>query len=120
MMTRKCFWLGCLILTVVMLACEEKQPAGVLSKQQMVSALTEFYLKEARFNAIGVPVDSAAVLLDYYKLKYARQNNFSDSALDVSYQYYMSNPKLLSEIYDQVIDSLALREQKADVPKAVQ
>jgi hypothetical protein len=120
MMTRKCFWLGCLILAMVMLACGEKQPEGVLSKEQMVSALTEFYLKEARFNAIGVPVDSAAILMDYYKLKYAQQNNFSDSALDVSYQYYMSNPKLFSEIYDQVIDSLALREQKADILNTVQ
>jgi hypothetical protein len=120
MMTRKCFWLGCLILTVVMGACEEKEPEGVLSKEQMVSVLTEFYQREARFNALGIPVDSAAALMDYYKLKYARQNNLSDSAIDFSYQYYMNNPKLLSEIYDQVIDSLALREQKADIPKAVQ
>ena len=116
MMTRISFWMSCLVCWMILFSCQEKQPEGLLSKQQMVSALLEFYQKEARFNTLGVSTDSTAALMHYYKLKYIQQHNLNDSAIDFSYQYYLSKPKLLSEIYDQVIDSLALREQKADAP----
>lgn len=114
MITRKLVFLGCCLVALLVLSCEEKRPAGILSKGQMVSALTDFYLKEAKINLLGLPSDSAAALMAHYKDQYARGKAFSDSALDVSYQYYLNRPLELSAIYDQVIDSLALREQRAD------
>ena len=114
MITRKLVFLGCCLAALLVLSCGEKRPEGILSKDQMVSALTDFYLKEARVNTLGLLTDSAATLLQYHKDEYARGKNFTDTALDVSYQYYLNRPLVLSAIYDQVIDSLVLREQRAD------
>lgn len=114
MITRKLIFSGCCLVAVLVLSCGEKRPEGILSKDQMVSALTDFYLKEAKINTMGFVPDSAATLMEYYKAKYEREKNFSDTTLDASYQYYLNRPHELSIIYDRVIDSLALREQRAD------
>jgi hypothetical protein len=116
MITRKLVFLGCCLVAILVLSCEEKRPEGILSKDQMVSALTDFYLKEAKVNLLGLPTDSATKLIKYYKNEYARGKKFADTTLDASYQYYLNRPLEISAIYDQVIDSLVLREQRADSP----
>jgi hypothetical protein len=40
--------------------------------------------------------------------------NISDTTLRETYQYYLNNPKDLEEVYTAVIDTLSLREQKAN------
>jgi Domain of unknown function (DUF4296) len=119
MITRKWPRLCCLILMGVFSGCKPDRPAGILSKDQMVNALTDFYLKEARINTLGLPVDSTTAIMDYYMQQYAAGKNFPDSAIDQSYDYYLNQPLEMSEIYDRVIDSLALREQKAEKPAVV-
>jgi hypothetical protein len=114
MITRKLVFFGCFLAGVLTLSCGEKRPEGILSKDQMVSALTDFYLKEAKVNTLGLLTDSAAIVMQRYKDEYARGKQFPDTALDVSYQYYLNRPLEISEIYDRVIDSLVLREQRAD------
>ena len=114
MITRKLVFLGCCLAAVLVLSCEEKRPDGILSKDQMVSALTDFYLKEAKVNTLGLLTDSAATLMEHYKDEYARGKKFADTTLDASYQYYLNRPLEISAIYDRVIDSLVLREQRAD------
>ena len=104
------------ILTFCHLSCSPSSPPeGILSKAEMAKAMTEFYLKESKITAMRISSDSALVLFKYYKQQYSQENNFSDSTLENSYQYYLSNPTELSEIYDRIIDSLALKEQRAGV-----
>jgi hypothetical protein len=114
MITRKLVYLSCCLAAVLVLSCGEKRPDGILTKDQMVSALTDFYLKEAKLNTLGFPPDSTTTLMEYYKDEYSRGKRFADTTLDASYQYYLNKPLELSIIYDRVIDSLALREQRAD------
>lgn len=101
------------ILAIFLLACDhEKTPPGVLNKEEMARALTELYVREARVNVAGISVDSASALMDYYQTLYAQKHGMSDSTLAISFQYYLERPKALSDIYDVVIDTLALREQR--------
>lgn len=88
-------------------------PAGILSKDEMAKAMTEFYLKETKINALMISQDSALVLFQYFKQKYADDYDLPDSAIDKSYHYYLGRPIEMGEIYDRVIDTLALKEQKA-------
>jgi hypothetical protein len=89
----------------------EKTPPGILTKAEMAQALTELYVHEARVNMQGILPDSSRTLMEYFQVMYAEQHGIGDSAVSVSFQYYMERPKALSDIYDVVIDSLALREQ---------
>jgi Domain of unknown function (DUF4296) len=111
------FFTSCALLaiaTCALVSCKPKTetPEGILSKDEMAKILTEFYLKEAKINNMQLAHDSTLVLFQYYKQQYVKENNLKDSVLDVSYQYYLARPKQLSEVYDRIIDSLALREQR--------
>ena len=109
------FFLLFIILGLIF-SCSKKNsaPEGILSKDEMAKVLTEFHLKESKIGLLGISQDSSQKLFEYYKLKYAGENNIPDSVLENSYQYYLANTAELSEIYDRVIDTLALREQRPD------
>ena len=106
--------------TIILLAiffgfsgCGNSAPSGILSKDEMAKAMTEFYLKETKINALMISQDSALVLFQYFKQKYADDYDLQDSAIDKSYRYYLGRPVEMGEIYDRVIDTLALKEQRA-------
>jgi len=107
----------CLVLFLLLslLACSSNnnKPEGVLSKDEMAKAMIEYYLKEARINLYNLQQDSALALLKYYREEYADDKITTDSVLEKSYQYYLDNPMEFSEVYDRIIDSLALQEQRA-------
>jgi Domain of unknown function (DUF4296) len=104
----------CAIMACVLHSCNRgtDTPDGILSKDEMAKVLTEFYLKESKINSLHVTHDSALVLFQYFKQKYGEENDIADSTLETSYQYYLARPAALGEVYDRIIDSLTLREQR--------
>lgn len=99
----------------ILISCSTKPstPEGILSKDEMAKVLTEFYLKESKINSLQLNQDSALILFQYYKQQYSQEKNMPDSVIEKSYQYYLDKPADMSEIYDRIIDSLALKEQRA-------
>ncbi|NOS91048.1 MAG: DUF4296 domain-containing protein [Cyclobacteriaceae bacterium] len=88
-------------------------PTDVLTKPQLTSFMIEMYVAEAHLEGILKPRDSAIKLFIPYEEKLKRKYGISDSTLKKTYQYYLENPKELEEVYDALIDSLNLKEQKA-------
>lgn len=98
-------------------ACHrDKEPEGILSKEQLSALFVEFYLAEARIGNTTVVRDSALMLFLPFEESFLKEKGISDSVLRKTYTYYFSNPSKLEEIYDAVIDTLSLREQKASQP----
>lgn len=79
----------------------------------MVNLMMDFYLREARLKDARVGEDSGAILFSHFRKIYNDQNLTQDSLIDESLRFYLSNPVLLNRIYDRLIDSLTLKEQKA-------
>ncbi len=99
-------------------ACQTaEQPKGILSKPQMVSVMMRIYLGESRITTLGTNPDSSYHLFLPYQDSLLRRRGVSDSTLKASYLYYLEHPKDLEEIYDSVIDSLSLMEQRARDPR---
>ena len=113
------FIIGLFLINVFSCSSKNDLPKGVLSKDEMAKILTEFYVKEARINALHLDQDSAKKLMEYYRYKYSGQMGVPDSTIDISYQYYLSHPAEMGEIYDQIIDTLALREQRTNINSGV-
>lgn len=90
-----------------------KAPAGILKRDEMVATLIELYLQEERVIRVGVTRDSAQILFNHLRPKLFQKWNVPDSVFKKSYDYYNARPEELQEIYDIVIDSLSLRQQKA-------
>lgn len=93
--------------------CKKNElPKGVLDKAQMTSMLVEVYLAEARLTSYPITNDSSFRLYKPFEESLFRKMGISDSTVSKSYRYYFEHPRELEAIYDAVIDSLSLREQK--------
>lgn len=102
-----------IVLVVLFVQCQgEKKPAGLLSHDEMVSLMVEVYMAEARISTKGIPKDSAAKLFGPLEKSLLAKRSMGDSALRISYSYYLEKPKELEKILDAVIDTLNLREQR--------
>jgi hypothetical protein len=91
---------------------KKEMPKGALSQAELTSFLIEMYVAEAHLDAITMPKDSAIKLLIPHEEKLKAKFAISDSTLKITYQYYLENPQELETVYDALIDSLSLKEQK--------
>ncbi len=106
-----------IILVIGLGACQsDKEPEGILSKEQLSALFVEFYLAEVRIGNTTLVRDSALQLFLPFEESFLKEKGVSDSVLRKTYTYYFSNPSKLEQIYDAVIDTLSLREQKASPP----
>lgn len=106
---------GMVILTAV--ACGERKPDGILTEKQMVSVMTEIYLTDEKTNSLPVPYDSLKELLPMFSAKVFEKTGVSDTLFRKSFDYYMSDPARLENIYTTLVDSLNLRAQRARTQK---
>ncbi|MCX8492565.1 MAG: DUF4296 domain-containing protein [Cyclobacteriaceae bacterium] len=97
-------------------ACRKEQEKGrdkdILDKKELTAFLIEMYMAEARADNLPIPKDSAIKLFYPYEQKLMQKFHLVDSSLKKTYQYYGEHPKEMEEVYDALIDSLSLREQR--------
>lgn len=109
----RCMGFAGYLLLGALLSCKtEKEPQNILSKPQMVDWLIDIYLAEARTTSLPGNRDSAYKIFVPYQDSLLQRKGIQDSILRKSYQYYLEHPTELESIYDTVIDSLSLREQR--------
>ncbi|MBL7870727.1 MAG: DUF4296 domain-containing protein [Cyclobacteriaceae bacterium] len=106
------FGLISLIIGVFSGCLQEKRPPGVLSPQELTKVMMELYLAEARANGLNIVRDSIVKYFKPAEQKLLAREGVSDSIMRITYQYYIERPEEFEKIYDSVIDSLSLREQK--------
>lgn len=95
------------------ISCQKKkEDAPPLNREQMVGLMMEIYLAEARTSLIPVARDSSYRLFVAYQDSIMHRRSVSDSTLRKAYAYYLEHPTELEAIYDAIIDSLSLREQR--------
>jgi Domain of unknown function (DUF4296) len=102
------------LLLILTISCQEKEKEtkGVLTQTELSAFLIEMYLAEARIDNIPIAKDSAIKLFLPYEEKLMKKFNLADSTLKKTYQYYLDHPKEMELVYDAVIDTLNLREQR--------
>ena len=95
-------------------SCQEtkKETSGILTKQELTSFLVEVYLAEARVDNLLIARDSAIKIFIPFEKRLQEKYSLADSTLKKTYQYYLDHPKEMEAVYDAVIDSLSLREQR--------
>lgn len=102
-----------LLVLAGMVSCKkEKEEQPPLSRDEMAGLMMEIYLGEARMSVTPVSKDSAYRLFVPYQDSVLRHRGLADSTLRKAYDYYLRHPDELEKIYDAIIDSLSLREQR--------
>jgi hypothetical protein len=88
-------------------------PEGILTQPEMVQILIHVYTDEEKVNRLGLVRDSAEAVYDSLKVRTFRSLDVDDSAFNKSLDYYTGRPREMEMIYTAVVDSLQLREQRA-------
>lgn len=104
------WYIGIFLLMLVSCDNPNPKPKNMLSDEQMVSALVELHLVEARADMVGIPQDSLLPLLE---TRY--QEIFATLAIDTAnfnttFKYYEHNPAQMDSLYQKVVDNLIERE----------
>lgn len=93
----------------------DKKPDAILSHEQMAAVLVEMYIMEEKVSRMGLRSDSATQVMKLLEGDIATKAGVADSLWKKSYIWYTNRPQELQTIYAIAIDSLQLREQRADV-----
>jgi hypothetical protein len=103
-----------MIISAFVLSCHTKppKPAGILSREQMVSVLKEIYITEEKVNRMVLPRDSAEAIFKLMEGKAFEKTGVSDSVFGISLDYYTDRPEEFELIYTALVDSLQLSEQR--------
>ncbi len=109
----KIVWMAIFLASVATSCEKENKPQGVLTKEELVEFLVEMYVAEARMTGISIVTDSSKKLFRPFEEALLEKKGISDSVMNITYRYYVNHPVELEEVYDVVIDTLSLREQKA-------
>lgn len=105
------------IVSVLLFSCkplkeeDEIVPDIVLSEEQLVNVLTDFYLAEGASginvkNVTGEKFDST------YVFNPLKDNSIDKAKFDSSMVYYTKHPKKLKLIYDKILDKLSAAQAK--------
>jgi hypothetical protein len=107
--------LSALVVFVFCLSCiEGGKPDDILTKDQMVKALTEIYITEQKVNRLGLQRDSADRQFERFEQLVFKKVGIADSVFKKSFDYYLDRPKEMHMIYTALVDSLSLMEQRID------
>jgi len=102
-----------LIVGSLLSGCQkQKRPEGVLQPQELSKIMVEMYLAESRAGGYGLIRDSVVKYFMPFEEKFLANAGISDSTMRITYQYYIDHPEEFEKVYDSVIDTLSLREQK--------
>jgi hypothetical protein len=103
----------CFLLSACNSDNEVKQvPAGLLSKEKMVSIMIDVHIEESKLMQQNYTPDSGQIAFRNRKEEILKKNGVSQEDFQKSYQYYLENITEMDAIYAVVIDSLSLRESK--------
>ncbi|WP_161599497.1 DUF4296 domain-containing protein [Hymenobacter nivis] len=120
-MNRRCRpWLlaGALAAAGALPACQRPEeplrPADLVPRPQLVGALVDLHLLEARVENAALKPDSARALFLAQQKNVFRTHRMTDSSFQHSVRYYGVHGKDLDEIYVVVVDSLEHKVKRLD------
>lgn len=98
---------------IILSSCgSDSRPDGILPEDEMVPILMEVYLSEGRLSNLNLKRDSALQVYLTVEGKIFEKYNTTDSIYRASMIYYYDHPKDMEKIYEVLLDSLNIREQK--------
>lgn len=102
------------LLVIILTACTSdvvKIPSKFFSKEKMVSILIDIHLSDAiAINEIYPDFKELNDIKKGYFLSVLEKNNITLEEFDKSYQFYLKNPDVFFEVYEEVMIELTKRE----------
>ena len=100
---------------LALLSCANEEnsiPDNVLQPEKLAIVMTDVHLLEAMLSIRHNPMDSSTKLYALYKKDLFKKYLIDDSIYDRSVRYYNTHPQLIDKVYEKIIDSLSLKEER--------
>lgn len=98
---------------ILLLGCsKDKVPEDVLPKDKMISLVIDMYLAESKVSNLGLNRDSSLAIFEVYEDTLLQKHGVEESVYRQSFSYYYDNPDKMESIYEAVLDTLNLHEQR--------
>lgn len=94
----------------------ETKPKGMIGREKMVEVLTDVHLVNGYTSTVMNLDTIKQVTANYLNVVY-KKHQVDSIQFKKSLRYYSEHPKMLSEIYDQVIKKLETKEKEMASPK---
>ena len=107
-----------LFLGLIFLAsCERKEkPEGLIERQKMVTVLTDVHMVSG-YSATVMDIDTMKQELANYMDMVYKKHQIDSVKFKKSLQYYSREPKMLNEMYDEVLRNLEAKEKDIKLPR---
>ncbi len=107
------------VLFCSLLGCSEEKvkvdkPKGLLSENEMIQLMMDFYILEAKVKEVRVGRDSAKVLYRELEPLVYQQHDIDSVDYRQSLEYYLHFPETMETFYSAIVDSLSLKERVAN------
>ena len=106
---------ACILVAVSCDQAIEQRPADVLDEPAMVKLLIRVHLAETFTVNTGYSLDSSMLFYGRYQEDVLRSLKLDTATVNRSMRYYSQHPDLTFKIYEQVVDSLSLRNETGNV-----
>jgi hypothetical protein len=92
-----------LVFLVLLFACQQSIPEGVVSRATMTQLLMEIHIAEAKVGQLNFrSLDSSRAVQAALEAEIFKKYGIDSVAYNRSYAYYMQQPALLQSIYDSL------------------
>jgi len=88
----------------------EEKPADVVTKEQMIQIFADIHIAEAAMYENRFYPDTLKVNKPMLYNQLLKSHKLTHESFDRSYNYWSTEPKVIDEIYEQVIIELTKRE----------
>lgn len=106
------FGFGLMSMCLFSCVTDDDPPSGTLSETEMAAILTEVHLAEARIGQLNLKTqDSSILVYNHLKNQIWKKLKVDTLVYKESYEFYVTHPKRLERIYDQVKKDIEDREK---------
>jgi len=104
----KVFILALLLPAVLLPACTDniEPPEELLDQKTMVEVMVEIHIAESKINEMRGGQEKKNLLFDAYEKEIFVKNGIDSTTYRQSYDFYMNDLETMTDIYEQVVDSL--------------
>lgn len=105
-------WVVAVVLFILSACGRGNPPEGLLDKEEMIQAMIQLYVVEEKASHLSLNRDSTKQVVDSLSQRLFADLHISDSIFKESLDFYWKDPASIDKIYEAIIDSLNLREQR--------
>jgi len=104
------------LLGITACSSDEKPPKSALTQEQMAAILTDVHIAESRVTKLQLKSsDSSLVVFEKLKKEIWKKHKVDTLVYRSSYDYYMTHPKQMAQIYEKVNKKIEVQEKQNNV-----